>query len=47
MAKIKTQVTAHPGKEVEQTEHPFIASGNTNLYNYCGNQFGHFLENWE
>jgi hypothetical protein len=28
-------------------EHIFIAGESANLYNYFGNQFGSFSENWE
>jgi len=47
MAKIKTQVTAHSGREVEQGEHSSITSRSANLLNHFGNHFSGFSENWE
>jgi hypothetical protein len=44
MAKIKTQVSAHAGKDVEQAKHSSIAGGSANHF---GNQPGSFSENWE
>jgi hypothetical protein len=44
--KIKIQVKAHVGKDVEQGEH-FIAGGSANFYSHSGNQFDGFSENWE
>jgi hypothetical protein len=41
------QEIAHAEKNVEQEEHLFTDGGSTNLYNYFGNQFSHFTENWE
>jgi hypothetical protein len=46
MTKIKAQVTADAGEDVEK-EHSSIAGGSANLYNYFGNQFGSFSKNWE
>jgi hypothetical protein len=40
-------VTAHDGKDVKKEEHSSITTGNANLYNLSGNQFGGFLENWK
>ena len=45
--RLKSQVTAHAGEDVEQGEHSSIAGGSANLYNHFGNQFGGFSENWE
>jgi len=42
----KTQEIAHAGKDVERGKHSSIAHGSANLYNYIGNQFGSFSENW-
>jgi hypothetical protein len=39
-------VTALTGKDVAQEEHYFIAGGIANWYNYFGNQFCGFSENW-
>ena len=38
MAKIKTQVTADAGKDVEKEEHSSIAGGIASLYNDSGSQ---------
>jgi hypothetical protein len=38
-------VTAHDGEDVEQEEHPSIASGSANLFNHLGNQFGGLSKN--
>jgi hypothetical protein len=40
-------VRALAGKDEEQGEYFYIAGESTNLSNHFGNQFGHFLENWE
>jgi hypothetical protein len=34
MAKVKPQVTADAGKDVEKQEHSSIAGGNASLYNH-------------
>jgi hypothetical protein len=47
MAKSKTQATAHACEDVEHREHFSIARGGKNMYNYFGNLFGGFSENWE
>ncbi|KAL6057836.1 hypothetical protein STEG23_034039 [Scotinomys teguina] len=47
MAKIKTLRTVHVGENVEQEEHSSTVGGNANWYNYSGNQYGGFSENWE
>jgi hypothetical protein len=46
MAKIKIQVTADAGEDVEKEEHSSIDAGNASLYNYSGNQSGSSSENW-
>ena len=45
MDKIKTQVTAHVGKCLEQGELSSIAGDSVNLYNHSGNQSGGFSGN--
>jgi hypothetical protein len=45
--KIKTQVTAYAGREVEQGEHSSIAGRRVILLKHFGNQFSGFIENWE
>ena len=40
MAKIKTQLAAYTGKEVEQGEHSSDTGGSAKLYCHCGSQFG-------
>jgi hypothetical protein len=40
MAKIKTQVTADAGEDVEKEEHSSIAGGTASWYNQSGNQSG-------
>ena len=47
ICQIKTQMTAHAGKDVEQGEHSFTAGGSANLYNHFGNKLDSFSENWE
>jgi hypothetical protein len=47
MAKIKTQVTAHGGKDVEKEEHSSIANGISNWNNNSGNQSGNSSEIWK
>ena len=46
MAKIKTQVTADAGKDVEEEEHSSIAGGIAGLYNHSENQSGGSSANW-
>ena len=40
MAKIKNQLTADAGKDVEKDKHSSIAGGIANWYNHFGNQSG-------
>jgi hypothetical protein len=47
MAKIKTQVTADAGEDVEKEEHPSIFSGIASWYNHPGNQSGGSSEKWK
>jgi hypothetical protein len=42
--RLKIQVTAHAGKDMEKGEHCFIAGGIANLYNHSGNQSGSSLK---
>jgi hypothetical protein len=46
MAKIKTQVTADAGEDVEKEGHSSIAGGTASRYNHSGNQCGSSSENW-
>jgi hypothetical protein len=46
MAKIKTQMTAGAGEDVEKEEHSSIFGGIASLYNHSGNQSGGSSENW-
>ena len=46
MAKIKIQVTADAGENVEKEEHSSIVGGIESLYNHSGNQSGGSSENW-
>ena len=46
MAKIKIQVTADTGKDVEKEEHSSIVGEMASLYNHSGNQSGGSSENW-
>ena len=46
MAKIKIQVTADAGVDVEKEEHSSIVGGIAGLYNHSGNQSGGSSENW-
>ena len=46
MAKIKIQVTADAGEDVEKEEHSSIAGGIASWYNHSGNQSGGSSENW-
>jgi hypothetical protein len=46
MAKIKSQVTADAGEDVEKEEHSSIVCGIASLYNHSGNQSGGSSENW-
>lgn len=47
MVEIKTQVTAHAGKDVEEGEHSSLDGRNKTLYNHFENQYGGFSEKWE
>jgi hypothetical protein len=40
-------VTAHALEDVEKEVHSFMAGGGANLYNYFGNQFGSFSDNFK
>jgi hypothetical protein len=46
MAKIKIQVRADAGEDVEKEEHSSIVGGIAGLYNHSGNQSGGSSENW-
>jgi hypothetical protein len=46
VAKIRAQVTADAGKDVEKEVHFSTAGGIANLYNHSGNQSGVSTENW-
>jgi len=46
MAKIKTQVTAEVGEDVEKEEHSSIVGGIAGWYNHSGNQPVRSSENW-
>jgi hypothetical protein len=46
IAKIKNQVTADAGEDVEKEEHSSIVGGIASLYNHSGNQSGSSSENW-
>ena len=46
ITKIKTQLTADAGEDVEKEEHFSIAGGIASLYNHSGNQSGSSSENW-
>jgi hypothetical protein len=46
MAKIKTQVTADAGKDMEKEGHTYIVGGISSWYNHSGNQSGGSSENW-
>jgi hypothetical protein len=45
MAKIKIQVTAGTGEDVEKEEHSSVAGGIASWYNCSGNQSGCSLDN--
>ena len=46
--RLKIQVIANAGKDVEQGEHSFIiAGGNANLHSHFGTKYGGISENWE
>jgi hypothetical protein len=47
MAKVKTQVTVHVGKNGEKEEHSSIAGGIASRYNHYGSQYGGSSENWK
>jgi hypothetical protein len=44
--RLKTQVTADAGEDVEEKEYFSIAGGIASWYNHSGNQFGGSSENW-
>jgi hypothetical protein len=46
MAKIKIQVKADAGEDVEEEEHSSTAAGIASLYNHPGSQSGGSSENW-
>jgi hypothetical protein len=46
IAKIKIQVTADAGKDVEKKEHSSFAGGIARLYNHSGSQSGGSSEVW-
>jgi hypothetical protein len=46
MAKIKIQVKAEAGEDVEKEEHSSIAGEIVRWYNHSENQFGSSSENW-
>jgi hypothetical protein len=46
MAKIKIQVTADAGEDVEKEQHSSIAGGIASLYDHSGNHSGGSSENW-
>jgi hypothetical protein len=46
MAKLKSQVTADAGKDVEKEKHSSIVGEIANLYNHSRNQPGSSSENW-
>jgi hypothetical protein len=46
MAKIKIQVTADAGEDVEKEEHSTIADGIASWYNHSRHQSGRSSENW-
>jgi hypothetical protein len=47
MAKFKTQVTTHVGKDVEKEEQSSIVGGIANWYNHSGHQSVGSSENWK
>jgi hypothetical protein len=46
MARLKTQVTADAGKDVEKEELSSIVGGIASSYNHSGNQSGGSSKNW-
>jgi hypothetical protein len=44
--RLKTQVTADAGMDVEKEEHSHIAGGISSWYNHSRNQSGGSSENW-
>jgi hypothetical protein len=46
MAKIKTQVTADVGEDVEKGEHSSTSGGIARRYNHSGNQLGSSSKTW-
>jgi hypothetical protein len=47
MVKIKIQVIAHTGENLEKEEQSSIARGIANWYKVSGNQYGTSLEYWK
>jgi hypothetical protein len=45
MAKIKSQVTAGTGEDVEKEEHSFTVGGNARWYNHAGHRSGGLSKN--
>ena len=37
----------YAGQDTDQEEHSSFVGENANLYNYFGNQYGSFSENWK
>ena len=46
-AKIKIQVTADAGEDIEREDYSSIASGISNWYNHSETHSGSFSENWK
>jgi hypothetical protein len=46
IAKIKTQVTADAGEDMEKEEYSSITGGIESWYNHSGNQSGGSSDNW-
>jgi hypothetical protein len=46
MARLKTQMTADAGKDVNKEEHCNIFGGSASWYNHSENHFGRSSENW-
>jgi hypothetical protein len=44
--RLKTQVTAHAGEDLEKEQHSSIAGGIASLHNHAENQSGISPENW-
>ena len=45
-SRLKTQVTADAGEDVEKEEHSFTVGGVVRCYNHSGNKSGSSSENW-